>query len=122
MGVTYMRKIRLIAATMAFIATATAATGSSGGPTVPKFITYLSSGLVYVYLPIAGVTNIPACGQGNVGSTYDYVFDSTTAAGKSMLAGVIAAHAAGEGLWFYGSGDCGVLAGTETLVHITTEN
>ena len=116
-----MRKMLLTAAMMSFVASASAA-GSSGGPTVPKFITYLSSGLVYVYLPIAGVTNIPACGQGNVGSTYDYVFDSTTAAGKSMLAGVIAAHAAGEGLWFYGSGDCGVLAGTETLVHITTQN
>ena len=77
---------------------------------------------MYVYFDVSSVTNIPACGQGNVGNTYNYVFDGTTPAGKSMLAGIIAAHEAGEGVWFYGTGDCLVLAGTETLAQISTQS
>jgi hypothetical protein len=117
-----MKKILLTAAVLSLAATAGAATGSHGGPAPTHFITYANTGLVYVYFDATAVTNIPACGQGNLGNTYNYVFDGTTAAGKSMLAGLIAVHEAGEGVWFSGTGDCGVLAGTETLANFHTQN
>jgi len=117
-----MKKILSTAAVLSLVATASAATGSHGGPAPTHFITYANTGLVYVYFDITGVTNIPACGQNRVGNTYNYVFDGTTPAGKSMLAGLVAAHSVGEGVWFYGTGDCGVLAGTETLASYSTEN
>jgi hypothetical protein len=118
----FVKKPLSMTALLSFALTASAA-GSHGGPGPVKFVSYVNTGIVYVYIPVAGVTAVPACGQANVGSTtYDYVIDGTTAAGKSMLAGIIAAQAAGQTVWFYGTGDCTVLAGTETLAMITTSN
>lgn len=76
-------------------ATASAATGSHGGPAATHFITYLPTGIVQVWFSVKAVTGIPACvAPANVGDSYSYVFDSTTPGGKGILAGLIAAHSA----------------------------
>jgi hypothetical protein len=114
-----MKKMLLSATVLSLVASA--AMGSGGGPALTRFISYTNTGFVYVYFDATAVTNVPVCGQGRLGNTYNYVFDGTTAAGKSMLAGIIAAHAAGEGVWFSGTGDCGVVAGNETLAQFHTQ-
>jgi hypothetical protein len=115
----YMKKILLSAPVLSLLASAVMA--SNGGPALTHFVSYSSTGMVYVYFDATAVTNVPACGQGRLGNTYNYVFDGTSAAGKAMLAGIIAAHAAGEGVWFSGTGDCGVVAGNETLAQFHTQ-
>jgi hypothetical protein len=114
-----MKKVLLGAAVLSLVARA--AMASSGGPALTHFVSFTNTGFVYVYFDATAVTNVPACGAGRLGSTYNYVFDGTTAAGKSMLAGILAAHAAGEGVWFTGTGDCGVVAGNETLAQFHTQ-
>jgi hypothetical protein len=104
------------------IASASALGSSSSSPVSINFIAYANTGIVTVYIGItpgtnAPLTNIPACvAAGNIGNTYDYVFDSTTAAGKSMLAGLIASQVAGTVIYIYGTGDCSVVAGNESLL------
>jgi len=118
-----MKKILSTAAVLSLSMTAGAATGSHGGPAQTHFLTYTPAGIVYVYFDVSAITGIPACvAAQNVGSTYNYVFDSTTPGGKGMLAGLMAAHAAGEGVWVQGSGACDVVAGMETLGQFHTEN
>ena len=64
------------------------------------------AGIVYVYFDVGTVTGIPGCvAAQNIGNTYNYVFDSTTPGGKGMLAGLIAAHVVGEGVWPEGTGE-----------------
>jgi hypothetical protein len=102
-------------------ASALGAGSSSSSPVTIGFISYASTGIVTVYVGIttgthAPLVNIPACvAPGNIGNTYDYVFDSTTAAGKSLLAGLVASKVAGTVIYIYGTGDCAVVAGNETL-------
>lgn len=118
-----MKKLLARAVALMLAATAGLSLASSGGPQPTHFITYTDTGLVYVYFAVASVANIPACGAGNRGpDTYRYVFDSTTPAGKSMLAGLIAAHSAGESVWFVGAGSCAVVSTTETLSNFHTAN
>jgi hypothetical protein len=108
--------------TLLALASAGAATASSTNTFLNiSFFNYSANGVVKVFVPItqgtnAPVTNIPACvSANNIGNTYDYVFDATTNAGKALLAGLIAAHAAGLSVLLIGTGDCGVLSGNETL-------
>jgi hypothetical protein len=76
--------------------------------------------VVYVFFLTSIRTGTsPSCAT-NSGTYYKLAFDSTTATGKSMLAGLIAAHYAGEGVWPDGTGDCGVDPTTETLKDFTT--
>jgi hypothetical protein len=113
-----MKKIISIAVLLSWMTTAGAATGSSsnGAPAATHFISYSPTGIVYVYFDVNAVKGIPSCvAAANVGSTYNYVFDSTTPGGKSMLAGIIAAHSSGVAVWFTGTGACDVVAGMETL-------
>jgi hypothetical protein len=106
-------------------ASALGAGSSSSSPVSIGFIVYSNTGIVTVYVGItpgtnAPLINIPACvAAGNIGNTYDYVFDSTTPAGKSMLAGLIASQVAGTVIWISGTGDCAVVAGNETLSRFT---
>jgi hypothetical protein len=93
---------------------------SSNGPALPSFITYNNNGVVLVYFVSSVRTgSIPACATGS-GDYFKLAFDSTTPGGKSMLAGLIAAHSAGEGVWPYGTGDCSVDSATETLLNFVT--
>lgn len=89
---------------------------SSTGPGVPSFLNYQNNGIVYVYFLSSIRSGTPPACAANIGGTYyKLAFDSTTASGKTMLAGLIAAHAAGEGVWPDGTGDCSADASTETL-------
>lgn len=102
-------------------ASALGAGSSSSSPVNITFISYTNTGIVKVYVGItpgtnAPLTNIPACvAAGNIGNTYDYAFDSTTPASKSMLAGLIASQMTGTAIFIFGTGDCAVVAGNETL-------
>jgi hypothetical protein len=112
---------KLILSAMLCTASVTMAS-TSNGPSVPSFLEYQTNGIVFVYfLSSIRTGTIPACSTG-AAQFYKLAFDSTTAAGKTMLAGLIAAHATGEGVWPDGTGDCGVDSATETLLRFTTAN
>src|SRR5215470_4407190 len=70
------------------------------GPSVPSFLIYHTNGIVFVFfLANLRTGTIPTC-QGPVsGQFYKLAFDATTAGGKVMLAGLIAAHSSGEAVW-----------------------
>ena len=103
------------------IASTNAFASRSTAPAQIAFIAFGTTGIVTVYVAITPGTNvpitaIPTCvSSQNIGNTYDYVFDSTTPAGKSMLAGLTAFHTAGINVWISGTGDCGLVSGNETL-------
>ena len=111
-------------ATLLCASATAAATGTgSSGPGVPSFLSYQNSGIVFVYFLDSIRTGTPPGCAANLGGTYyRLAFDSTTAGGKSMLAGLVAAHEAGEGVWPYGTGDCTADSSTETLMDFTTAN
>jgi len=116
-----MKSIFLALAALA-VASTNAVASNSTAPAQILFISYQSSGMVTVYVSITPgtnvpIANIPACvAATQIGNTYDYVFNSTTDAGKSMLAGLTTFHAAGVNVWIRGTGDCGVITGNETLL------
>jgi hypothetical protein len=103
------------------LASTSALASNSSAPVQIAFISYTNTGIVTVYVTItqgtnAPIVNIPACvSPHNIGNTYDYVFDSTTPAGKSLLTGLTAFKTAGINIWVTGTGDCGVVGGNETL-------
>jgi hypothetical protein len=100
----------------------------NSGPLFPKFVTSDNNGIATVYFvgTVNGQTTrsgtVPACATDNAGGFYRLAFDSTTTAGKSMLAILLAAHAAGEGIWFNGTGTCSVLGTIESLQSAQTGN
>ena len=103
------------------LASTNALASNSTAPVQIAFIAFTNTGIATVYVAItpgtnAPIVNIPSCvSPHNIGNTYDYVFDSTTPAGKSLLAGLTAFKTAGLNIWVTGTGDCGVLSGNETL-------
>ena len=103
------------------IASTTAIASHSTTAAQIAFLQVENTGIVTVYLAItpgtdAPITAIPSCvAPDRIGNTYDYVFDSTTPAGKSLLAELIAFRTAGINVWISGTGDCGVVSGNETL-------
>jgi hypothetical protein len=108
-----------LAATLLLGSSTTFATSSSG-PSVPSFLDYQNNGIVFVYfLSSIRTGTIPTCSVG-AAQYFKLALNSTTPAGKAMLAGLIAAHAAGEGVWPYGTGDCGIDSATESLLSFTT--
>lgn len=94
---------------------------SGGGPALPSFLTYRSDGIVFVYINGTRTGTKPACATAGSGTYFRFAVNSTTAAGKSQLAGLIAAHAAGEKIWLNGTGDCDVYSDTESLLEFHTE-
>jgi hypothetical protein len=102
---------------LVFVA-AGASAGSNTGFTPVAQLSYASTGLVKVYFPVATVTGAPACASN--GNEYAFVFDSTTPAGKALLAGIFEAHPAGIPVWMFGSGTCDVLAGSESVASFFT--
>ena len=116
-------RFRTILLGLVMVSCASAAIGSgASGYGVPSFIDYRNDGIVYVYFPnsIRSGT-IPACAANIGGSYYKLVLDSSTVGGKAMLAGLIAAHAAGEGVAPFGTGDCGIDGNTESLHDFGTQ-
>jgi len=119
-----MKKLfsRLVLSSLVFVA-AGASAGSNTGFTQVAQISYTSLGFVKVYFPVATVTGMAACvPASNVGNEYGFVFDSTTPAGKALLAGLLEAHSAGIPVWMFGSGACDVLAGFESVASFNTQN
>jgi hypothetical protein len=88
--------------------TALAGTAASGSLSMPHV---LENGVVIVYTSGAR-TGTPSCGL-----TYPdrFAFDSTTAAGKSQWAGILAAFLAGKSVSIAGANSCLVSNGSETL-------
>ena len=98
----------------------------SSGPQFPKWVTSQTNGISYVSFEVTvngqSTRNgtVPACATDNSGPVYRLAFDSTTTAGKSILATLLAAHEAGESVFFSGTGDCGVQATVESLLLVST--
>jgi len=87
---------------------ALAGTAASGLLSMPHV---LENGVVIVYT--SGTrTNTPSCAL-----TYPdrFAFDSTTAAGKSLWAGILAAFLAEKAVFIAGTNSCSVSGGSETL-------
>jgi hypothetical protein len=111
-----MKKMTALVIALGMAANASA---SSIGPALPSFLTYRSDGVAFVYLSGTRTGTIPACASPS-GNYHRFAINSTTPAGKSQLAGLIAAHAAGETIWLTGTGDCGVLGDTESVSEFHT--
>jgi hypothetical protein len=94
---------------------------TSSAPSLTHNLIYQNSGTVFVYfLNSVRSGTVPPCAANIGGTYYRLVFDSTTAGGKTMLAGLIAANEAGQQVWPDGTGDCGVDSSTESLLRFTT--
>lgn len=111
-----------------FVSVGAMASGSSNPTPVVELQVY-NSGIVYVYLLGTVRTGpLPACvaqngldnAMGPNAGNYRLVFDSTTAGGRSMLAGLIAANQSGQMMYVDGTGDCGVTGTTESLQNFIT--
>jgi hypothetical protein len=115
-------KCALVTGALLCVSTGAIASASSAS-SAPIAVDVGNNGLVYVYFPnsIRSGT-IPTCAANIGGTLYRLVFDSTTAAGKSMLAGLEASLLAGYGVWPVGTGDCGVDASTESLKSYYQDN
>lgn len=108
--------------TLSIVAAVPAQASNSNAPGVPSFLTYGTNGIAYVYFPTSIRTGtVPSCAQ-STGNYYELALNVTTPTGAAMLAGLIAAHEAGEGVWPTGTGDCGVDSATESLLNFHTEN
>jgi hypothetical protein len=87
---------------------ATTAPASSGGPAVPSFLTYRNDGVVFVYVNGPRNGTVPACAV-PTGEYFRYA------------GGLLAAHAAAEGIWYKGTGDCDPSSpDTESLLEFHT--
>jgi hypothetical protein len=106
---------------LSLVATAASAGSSTGGFRQVQQFQYVPSGIVHVWFVVSVVTGAPACVT-SAGSEYPYTFDSTTAGGKSMLAGLLAANSAGVAVWVFGTGTCDLETGYEALSMFTTQN
>jgi hypothetical protein len=111
-----MSKLVLALIALSYASTSTA---SSASAAVPSFITYRNDGIVLVYFNSTRSGVVPACAI-PTGSYFRFAINATTAAGKAQLAGILAAHASGEGVWVVGTGDCAVYADTESLQQFHT--
>ena len=103
------------------VVTAASAAGSSSGPNPIQQFQYAPTGIVHIWYAVGVVTGAPACGTTNSGNEYPYTFDSTTAGGRSMLAGLLAASSAGLSVWAFGTGACDLESGYETLASFVTQ-
>jgi hypothetical protein len=104
-----------------FLSSLASATGTSGVG-VPSFLTYGNNGIVFVYVLSTDRTGWPPCAGSQSGTYNKYAFDAKAPGGAALLAGLIAAHEAGEVVWANGTGDCGVDSGTESLLKFGTNN
>jgi hypothetical protein len=111
-----MSKLVLALIALSYASTSMA---SSASAAIPSFITYRNDGIVFVYINGTRTGTVPACAI-PTGTYFRYAFNSTTAAGKSLLAGLMAAHAAGEAVWINGTSDCAVFSDTESLLDFHT--
>lgn len=73
---------------------------------------FMQNGVVLVYTT-GSRTTPPSCST----VAGRFAFDSTTAGGKSQLAGILTADAGGRQVIIVGTGDCGVYGDSETISH-----
>lgn len=96
--------------------------------TAPSYVTVQSnSNVVRVWFPNSVRTGaIPSCAAAPSGGYFALAFSLTTDAGKAMFQEILGFGGLGgytppggyssmSGLWAVGTGDCGVLSGTESL-------
>ncbi|MDB6107634.1 MAG: hypothetical protein JWO52_7633 [Gammaproteobacteria bacterium] len=96
------------------------ASNDNSGALFPHFVTSQNDGIAYVYFSGTRSGTVPTCATDNAGGFFRLAFDSTTAGGKSMLAILLAAHSAGETVWFNGAGNCSVISTVESLQNVQT--
>jgi hypothetical protein len=109
----------LIAIIALFWSSASMAQATSGGPLLPLFVSTLNTGVGLVYFrPAAKPTSTAPCVHNIGGTDIRYAFDTSTAGGKSQLALLLTASAAGIAVWYQGTGDCGVDGTDETLAQV----
>ena len=105
---------------LAYAAASAGATTVHYGHGIPDSIEVPTSGIVNVWFnPSTQVQgSLPACAGTPGTGDFKVVFDSTTPGGKSMLATILAQHAAGAPIWYFGSGNCGVDGTDESLAQV----
>lgn len=93
------------------------ATSNAGeaGASPFKTVMFFSNGIVLVHTDGAR-TNVPGCAT----QTSRFAIDSTSAAGKSQLAGILAAYAIGKPVVIYGTNSCALVGDTETISYFST--
>ena len=93
---------------------------------MPSYITVRSNNIAIVWFAVSLRSGtIPSCVTQTGGGYYALAFSLSTDAGKAMFQEILAARTLGgyappggyvpAGLWAIGTGDCGVLGGTESL-------
>lgn len=84
---------------------------------VPSYVTVKSNNIAIVWFAVSLRSGtIPSCATETGGGYYALAFSLSTDSGKAMFSEILAARTLGPpGLWAVGSGDCGVLGGTESL-------
>jgi len=107
---------------LSLVATAASAAGSNSTTAIQiRQFQYTPNGIVHIWFDVGAVTGKPTCAN-QTGNEYPYTFDSTTAGGKSMLAGLLAAGGAGVSVWVFGTGTCALETGYETLAGFSTDH
>lgn len=103
-----MKKL-LLAAALAVASLAVYAAGTSYGT-----VSFIGSSGAYAYVGSnVAISGKPACNTGN-----RFVWDATTAAGKSSLGIVMLAKASGLAVSFTGTGACTIWGDSEDLDHV----
>lgn len=116
---------RLLALVILMLASFSSFPSQTSNYSVPSFISVQSNNIALVWFAASLRTGtVPACAIATGGGFYAMAFSLTTDAGKAMFQEILAARNLGgysstthpvEGLWAVGTGDCGVLSGTESL-------
>lgn len=84
--------------------------------TVPNEVIVQNNNVVWIYFPLSARTGTPPACAANLGGTnFRYALDISTVYGRGQLAVLLAAAAAGIGVYFSGSGACTVDSATEDL-------
>jgi hypothetical protein len=110
---TSLAKVPLVAGIIAFAANTGAQASSSGSGYVTTII-YSGSGFAFVYQN-GSRTARPACSVND-----RWVIPITTAAGQSMLAGMMTAYATGKVITVNGTGACSEYADTESISYFSS--
>lgn len=90
---------------------ASANAGSAQGGTISA-VTFTSNGTVS-FMHSGQRVGVPGCVPPSL--TQRWGFDASTAGGKVMLSGLLAAYAANKSVGIYGTGACSLWGDTETM-------
>ena len=89
-------------------------TMSVSTPSVVSNLHFMPNGAVLFQTSTARA-DVPACAAGQ---TARWAIDTNTAAGKAQLAGLLTAHAMGQGVQVFGTNTCTIWGDTESVNYL----